>query len=73
LAGWLCHHRGHGAPVNDPSADLLRELVGGTLPDATRRMLDWLGPGLGADDSLVSSVDDVAQRLTAGGRTDVER
>ncbi len=69
LAGWLCHLRGHGAPVTDPRASELVALASGPLHEATRRLLDWLSPELASDETLASSLGDVAGRLCGDGGT----
>lgn len=60
LAGWLCHLRGLGAPVDDPQADRLVAAAAGAWPAAARRVLGTLGTDLAADDGLVAAVADVA-------------
>ncbi|HET9732999.1 MAG TPA: mannitol dehydrogenase family protein [Acidimicrobiales bacterium] len=67
LAAWLCHLRGRGAPVRDVRADELTPLASGALPDAARRILAALDPGLGADDTVVAMVADQCRQLEADG------
>lgn len=43
IAAWIAHLRGHGAPVTDARAEEVTSLADGTLPDATGRVLAWLG------------------------------
>ncbi|MFG1944395.1 mannitol dehydrogenase family protein [Nonomuraea sp. NPDC048826] len=63
LAAWVCHLRGHGAPVSDPRAAELTVLAAGPLPDGVHRALDALDPELAADEALVAAVCDAATRF----------
>lgn len=63
LAAWVCHLRGHGAPVSDPHADHLVPLAAGPLPEAVRRVLGWLDPELGEDGDLGAAVLASAEEL----------
>jgi fructuronate reductase len=62
LAGWLTHLR-DGSTVRDPKAGELVALVRGDLPDATRRVLEFLEPSLAADDDLVAAIAACARAL----------
>ncbi|KGN40776.1 mannitol dehydrogenase [Knoellia aerolata DSM 18566] len=42
VAAWVAHLRGHGAPVTDTRAEMLQELVAGSVGDAVDRVLGWL-------------------------------
>ena len=63
LAGWLCHLRGAGVPVDDPRAAELTALASGTYHSAARRVLSALDPALGADGELVAAVCAVAREM----------
>jgi fructuronate reductase len=56
LAAWICHLRGHGAPVSDARADEVVPLAGGALSEAVPRVLGRLDPALGADAEVVAAV-----------------
>jgi fructuronate reductase len=56
VAAWVCHLRGHGAPINDARAEQVVPLAGGRLHDAARRVVGALDPALGADPDVVASV-----------------
>ena len=56
LAAWICHLRGHGAPVKDARAETVVPLADGPLPDAVRSVLDFLDPAIAADDALAAAV-----------------
>jgi fructuronate reductase len=57
VAAWVLHLRGAGAPVKDVDAAAARAVAAGAdLDDAIRSVLDYLRPGLGADQELVALV-----------------
>ncbi|MFF3500195.1 mannitol dehydrogenase family protein [Streptomyces sp. NPDC003247] len=56
IAAWLLHLRGAGAPVKDASADTALAAARGPLPEAARRVLDFLDPALAHDRELVAAV-----------------
>jgi fructuronate reductase len=56
LAAWVCHLRGLGVPVDDVRAPEMVGLADGPLPEAVRRILDALDPGISGDDELVKVV-----------------
>lgn len=43
IAAWVAHLRGHGAPVTDAHADMVRALVEGDEQDSVTKVLAWLG------------------------------
>ena len=43
VAAWIAHLRGAGAPVTDAHADQVVPLGAGSVEEATRRTLEWLG------------------------------
>ncbi|HLZ38052.1 MAG TPA: mannitol dehydrogenase family protein [Mycobacteriales bacterium] len=63
LAAWVCHLRGAGAPVTDARADNVVPLAASPLPQAVRRVLGALDPGLAADDDIVTAVVTHAEQL----------
>ena len=63
LAAWICHLRGHGAPVKDARAETVVPLADGPLPDAVRSVLDFLDPAIAADDALAAAVLTHAEEL----------
>jgi fructuronate reductase len=64
LAAWLLHLRGSGAPVSDPAAGDLSQMVIGPLPSAVPRVLDYLATGLGSDRPLVDAVSELAREIS---------
>jgi fructuronate reductase len=66
VAGWACHLRGVGAPVDDVAAATLAPLASGPWGEASRRLLGALAPDLGEDRELVAVVADEAERLADG-------
>jgi fructuronate reductase len=66
LAGWLCHLRGAGPPVDDPRADELTALAAGRITTAARDVLTALDQELGADDDVVAAVAALATELEPG-------
>jgi fructuronate reductase len=60
LAAWVCHLRGHGAPVADVAADEFTALAAGDLADAVGRVLARLGV---ADERLRAAVTALARGL----------
>ncbi len=64
LAGWICHLRGAGAPVDDAGAEQVVPLAQGPIGEAARRILDWLDPSYGSDGDLVAAL--VAETLSLG-------
>jgi len=65
LAGWVCHLRGLGTPVNDVrDADLL-PLASGKLAAAVPRLLRWLAADLGDDRDLAAMVADQTRDLAS--------
>ncbi|MGI9156699.1 MAG: mannitol dehydrogenase family protein [Marmoricola sp.] len=64
LGAWVAHLRGAGALVTDPRADELAALAAGPLPEAVRRVLGLLDPGLPDDPDLVTTVTNRAQELS---------
>jgi fructuronate reductase len=62
LASWIVHLRS-GAVINDPQRETLMELSAGSLPEAVRRLLDFLGPEVGADSAVTTTVLDQAEEL----------
>ena len=58
LAAWICHLRGHGAPVRDARAEEVQPSALPSLPlaEAVRRVLEWLGPDLAGDGEVVAAV-----------------
>lgn len=67
VAAWICHLRGHGAPVDDARADDVVPLAAGPLPEAVRRVLAWLDPALGDDVDVTAAVADQSSELAAVG------
>ncbi len=63
LAAWICHLRGHGAPVKDARAETVVPLADGPLPVAVRSVLDFLDPAIAADDALAAAVLTHAEEL----------
>ena len=63
LAGWLCHLRGAGAPLNDPAAQQLTALAAGSLKAAAGRVLGFLDSGLADDDDLVAATVQAAREI----------
>ena len=63
LAAWICHLRGHGAPVKDARAETVVPLADGPLPHAVRSVLDFLDPAIAADDALAAAVLTHAEEL----------
>lgn len=66
VAGWVCHLRGLGAPVNDPLAGELTADVGGELPQAVDAVLTRLG--LDDDDAVRDEVLRLAAELDGDAR-----
>jgi fructuronate reductase len=60
LAAWVCHLRGHGAPVADVAADEFTALAAGDLDDAVRRVLARFGVD---DERLLTAVTVAVQEL----------
>lgn len=57
VAAWIAHLRGAGAPVTDAHADQVVPLGAGSVEEATRRTLEWLGIAAGArHESVVTEV-----------------
>lgn len=56
LAAWMCHLRGHGAPVNDARADEVAHLAEGSLMKAVPLVLGKLDPQLAGDAEVVAIV-----------------
>lgn len=56
LAAWIAHLRGHGAPVTDAAAARVVDVAAGPLPAAVAAVLEYLQPGLAADDEVVAAV-----------------
>ena len=67
LAGWVCHLRGLGAPVDDAGADTVLPLAAGPQADAVRGALEFLDPALAGDDALVTVVLSQAEELERTG------
>ena len=67
LAGWVCHLRGLGAPINDAGADAVLPLAAGPLSRAVRGALEFLDPALAGDDALVTVVLSQAEELERTG------
>jgi fructuronate reductase len=65
LAAWVCHLRGHGAPVSDPRAAELTAQAAGPLAGAVRSVLTSLDPALGGDNGLIAAA--VSQAGELGG------
>lgn len=66
VAAWLLHLRGAGAPVKDVDADRARTAAAGDdLATAANEVLDYLSPGLGADQDLVDAVLTQAKRIVS--------
>ena len=66
VAAWIAHLRGAGAPVSDAHADEVVPLGAGSVEEATRRTLDWLGIVGGARHELVvTEVTDLVAGLQA--------
>jgi fructuronate reductase len=63
LAAWVCHLRGHGAPVRDTRADEFVELARGDLASAVPRVLERLDPKAAADGASVVAVVAAAREL----------
>lgn len=63
VAAWIAHLRGHGAPVTDAHADEVVPLGGGSVEEATRKTLEWLGVDGGERHELVVTE---LTRLVAG-------
>ena len=63
LAAWVCHLRGHGAPVRDPAAETLSRLVDGTLEQAVVAVLGFLDTELARDPALVAATTRHAEEL----------
>jgi fructuronate reductase len=68
VAAWICHLRGHGAPIDDARADEVVPLAQGPVRPATVRVLDQLHTGLGDDPRLVDAVVEVVEQLIGPGR-----
>ena len=66
LAAWICHLRGHGAPVKDTRGDEFVELARGDLATAVPRVLERLTPALAADEAVVDAVAVEARELAGG-------
>lgn len=64
LAAWICHLRGHGAPVNDADGERARAAASGPVADAVAAVLTMLDPALGADDALAAAVATRIEDLT---------
>jgi fructuronate reductase len=62
LAAWVCHLRGHGAPVVDVAADAFTALAAADLDDAVRRVLARLDV---EDERLLTAVTAAAKELGA--------
>ncbi len=69
LAGWVCHLRGLGAPIDDAGADAVLPLAAGHLSRAVRGALEFLDPALASDDALVTVVLSQAEKLERTGLT----
>ena len=67
VAAWICHLRGHGAPIDDARADDVVPVAAGPLPEAVRRVVDWLDPVLGDDAAVTAAVAEHAGELAAAG------
>lgn len=63
VAGWLCHLRGAGAPVQDVRADEASAAASGPLDEAAGAVLGLLDPPLRDDRSLVEAVATAAADL----------
>jgi fructuronate reductase len=64
LAAWLGHLRRAGPSVRDVRADELVALAAGPLPDAARRILETLDPGLGDDAAVLATVIAQTEQLS---------
>ncbi|MDT7553322.1 MAG: fructuronate reductase, partial [Pseudonocardiales bacterium] len=60
LAAWVCHLRGHGAPVVDVAAEEFTALAEGELDVAVRRVLSRLDVD---DERLLTAVTAAAHEL----------
>lgn len=56
LAGWVCHLRGLGAPVNDAHAQQALDAARGTVADAAAAVLRLLDPELAAHTAVIDSL-----------------
>ena len=63
LAAWICHLRGHGAPVSDPRAADLTAMAAGPLRGAVRAVLAALDSALGQDTDLIAATVSEASEL----------
>lgn len=63
LAAWVCHLRGHGAPISDARAASVVPLAAGPLRDAVPRVLAALDPALDADLAVVTTVLGLCEQL----------
>lgn len=66
VAAWIAHLRGAGAPVTDAFADQVLPLGAGSVEEATRRTLEWLGiDGGGLHERVVIEVTGLVASLEA--------
>lgn len=63
VAGWICHLRGHGAPINDVDADRATAAATGALTGAVPRVLALLD-GDRPDPALAATVAQHVEELT---------
>jgi fructuronate reductase len=63
LAGWILHLRGEGVAVSDVRRAQLESVVGGSLREATTRILELMHPSLRDDADLVTVVVDQARTI----------
>ena len=63
VAAWLCHLRGHGAPITDAHVAEVAGLVTGSLEDSARALCGWLGI---ADDDVAAQVASDAAEILDG-------
>lgn len=62
VAAWVLHLRGRGAPLAEARPERVAGLADGSLPEAVRAVLAWLGPDL-VTEPLVSVVLDQAEAI----------
>ncbi len=63
VAAWLCHLRGHGAPITDAHVAEVAGLVTGSLDESARALCGWLGI---ADDAVAAAVASSAADILDG-------
>jgi fructuronate reductase len=63
LAAWVCHLRGHGAPVNDARAAELAAVAAGPLREAVPKALAALDASLADDGELVAGTVAAAEQF----------